>query len=79
MPRKINAADVLKQSEVADLLGVSEVTLARYRMRGDGPTYVKVSNRCVRYLRSDIEAWLVGQRRVSTSDPGPACRKQAVA
>lgn len=37
--------------------------------RGEGPPYLKISRRMVRYRRSDFNAWLAAQR-VAYSDPG---------
>lgn len=45
---------------------VSRQTLAKWRMIGTGPTYVKFG-RHVRYRRSDLDAWLATQTRSNTS------------
>ncbi|MGM0583463.1 MAG: helix-turn-helix transcriptional regulator [Pseudomonadota bacterium] len=29
--------------------------------RGDGPPFIKISRRCVRYRRTDLEAWLAAR------------------
>lgn len=44
-------------AEVADVLGVPEHTLAQWRSRGTGPTYIKVG-RHVRYRWSAVNEWL---------------------
>jgi len=41
----------------AAFLGVHVLTLADWRTKGAGPSYVKVG-RCVRYRLADLEAWL---------------------
>jgi hypothetical protein len=38
------------------------------RYRGDGPPFVRVSSRCVRYRPEDLEAWTAARVRISTSD-----------
>ena len=38
-------------------LGVAVPTLADWRTKGIGPTYIKVG-RCVRYRQSDLDSWL---------------------
>lgn len=43
--------------EVADYLGLPPQTLAQWRSRRKGPTYLKVG-RHVRYRWSDVEKWL---------------------
>jgi excisionase family DNA binding protein len=44
-------------AEVADYLQVKEGTLAEWRYRKVGPSYIKVGH-YVRYRRADVEAWL---------------------
>jgi excisionase family DNA binding protein len=48
-------------------LGVKSATLAKWRVRGGGPPFLKVGSR-VRYSRADLEQWLGERRRRSTSD-----------
>ncbi len=63
----------LKRKEAAARLGVSENTLAKRAMSGDGPPFVKMGKARqahVRYLESDLTAWLDAQKRTSTSDTG---------
>lgn len=52
--------------EAAHLLGVPVQTMARWRVEGRGPVFVKLGFK-VRYEPDEIEAWVVGQRRTSTS------------
>jgi hypothetical protein len=52
---------------MADVLGVSISWLAKARMRGDGPAYIKVG-RLVRYLPRQAKPWLKLQQRWSTSE-----------
>lgn len=58
----------LSPNEAAALLGVAPGTLANWRHRGGGPRFVKVGSR-VRYRACDVEEWLDGQTRTSTSSP----------
>ena len=60
----------LRAPDAAAYLGLSVSTLAKMRLRGDGPVYSKAGLRIVLYDRSDLEAWLQQRRRASTSDPG---------
>lgn len=58
----------------ARLLGISENTLANWRVAGTGPPYVKLGNSrtsAIRYRRSDIKAFIAQMARTSTVDPGP--------
>ena len=60
---------VLKASQVAEQLGLSESTLAKMRLSGDGPPYSKLGRRVV-YRPDDIDAWIASNRFRSTSEYG---------
>ena len=45
---------------------VSERTLQRWRLEGVGPKFLKLG-RLVRYRKSDLDRWVDGQLRSSTS------------
>jgi excisionase family DNA binding protein len=62
---------MLTQIEAAQLLRVSVRTLERYRVAGGGPVFCKCG-RLVRYRQSDLDAWINGRVRRSTSDGGVA-------
>ncbi len=38
--------------------GITRRWLEMAAFRGDGPPFIKLSSRCVRYRRSDFETWL---------------------
>ena len=59
----------LSTREAAALLGLSERTLERYRVTGEGPEYMKFGRR-VRYEQADLDGWADRRRRRSTSDDG---------
>lgn len=48
---------LLNTKQAAAALNLSVLTLCDWRCRGTGPTFLK-AGRCVRYRRSDLEAWL---------------------
>jgi predicted DNA-binding transcriptional regulator AlpA len=58
---------LLTPKETADLLRVSESWLAKRRMRGDGPPFIK-KGRSVGYLPSGVVRWLKSRQRSSTSE-----------
>jgi len=60
----------LTVEDAARFLGLSPSTLAKLRLRGDGPAYCKLGRRVV-YLRRDLEEWLSSHRRRSTSELCP--------
>jgi len=68
----VEPARKLRAPEAAEYLGLSTSTLAKMRLRGDGPPYLKAGRRIVTYDARDLEAWLDTRRRLSTSDPGRA-------
>jgi predicted DNA-binding transcriptional regulator AlpA len=67
--RELNLQDerLLTPKEAASFLRVSDSWLAKARMRGDGPPFLKVG-RSIRYSRAALVQWLNGQLRSSTSE-----------
>jgi hypothetical protein len=59
---------LLTAKEAAHFLRASLSWLAKARMRGDGPVYVKVG-RSVRYSHSALVHWMKARQRLSTSEP----------
>jgi excisionase family DNA binding protein len=57
--------------EAARYLGISVRTLEGWAVRGGGPRMLKLGSRVV-YRRRDLDAWLAGRERTSTSDRGEA-------
>jgi hypothetical protein len=53
--------------EAAKLLKVSVSWMAKARMRGDGPPYMKVG-RCIRYADVALFQWMKSKHRLSTSE-----------
>jgi predicted DNA-binding transcriptional regulator AlpA len=62
----------LRAPEAATYLGLSQSTLAKMRIRGDGPAYHKVGPRVVAYSVEDLDSWLKAGRRLSTSNSAAA-------
>ena len=60
---------LLKPEKAGEFLGFSEGWLAKLRMRGTGPKYVKLGRK-VRYVRADLDAWIAASRLSSTSEVG---------
>jgi predicted DNA-binding transcriptional regulator AlpA len=57
---------LLTAKDAAKLLKVSLSWLAKARMRGDGPAYVKVG-RSIRYTEAGLIQWMKSRQRLSTS------------
>jgi predicted DNA-binding transcriptional regulator AlpA len=49
----------LRAIAAAGYLGVSRSTLAKWRMRGEGPPYHRCGPRIVQYYKDEIDAWLL--------------------
>lgn len=60
----------LTTSEAAAYLSVTPQTLARWRVDGSGPEYIKLNGK-VLYLEEKIVEYLVKNTRSSTSDDDP--------
>lgn len=58
---------LLTPNETAERLKVSLSWLAKARMRGDGPAYIKVG-RAVRYTQAALLQWLKSRQHLSTSE-----------
>jgi predicted DNA-binding transcriptional regulator AlpA len=58
---------LLTPKEAAHFLRVSDSWLAKARMHGDGPPFVKLG-RAVRYRETDLVRWLRSRARLSTSE-----------
>jgi predicted DNA-binding transcriptional regulator AlpA len=53
--------------EAANFLRLSESWLAKARMRGDGPPFVKMGG-AIRYLESTLVRWMKAQQRLSITE-----------
>ena len=59
--------NLLSPKEAAKLLKVSTSWLAKARMNGDGPPYMRVG-RSIRYSEAALLQWLKSRQRLSTSE-----------
>jgi predicted DNA-binding transcriptional regulator AlpA len=58
---------LLTPKETANRLRLSTSWLAKARMRGDGPPYIKMG-RAIRYNEAAILQWMKSRQRLSTSE-----------
>lgn len=56
---------ILRPAQVAERLGVSPSTLAKWRMHATGPPYLKLGRR-VAYRATALHDWLTSRERTST-------------
>jgi predicted DNA-binding transcriptional regulator AlpA len=61
---------VLRTPGAAEYVGLSDSTLEKFRLTGDGPKFVRIGVRAVGYRIEDLDAWLAERVRRSTSDKG---------
>jgi predicted DNA-binding transcriptional regulator AlpA len=61
---------LLSERDAATILGLTPRTLQAWRARGDGPAFVRISSRCVRYQASALDNWIQDRIRRSTADSG---------
>jgi hypothetical protein len=57
----------LNTAQAAFYVGLSQRTLEKMRLTGDGPRFRK-HGRYVRYHIDDLDVWSLGAQRASTSD-----------
>lgn len=60
---------LITSSDAAILLCISPATLRKWRWEGKGPKFIKVGRK-VAYRDSDLNTFIDGQVRRSTSDTG---------
>jgi predicted DNA-binding transcriptional regulator AlpA len=67
-PAKNNEIEpLLHPAQVAKLLGVSLSWLAKSRLNGTGPRFIKIG-RAVRYALSAVREFILSRQRTSTSE-----------
>ena len=60
----------LRSNEAASYIGLAISTLAKLRVDGTGPRYIRAGR--ILYDRDDLDAWLASRKRLSTSENGGA-------
>lgn len=58
----------LNTAQASAYLGLAEKTLEGLRTRGGGPRFVKYGRKAVRYLLSDLDAFMAARMVGSTSE-----------
>ncbi|MDR3416601.1 MAG: helix-turn-helix domain-containing protein [Nevskia sp.] len=58
---------LLTALQAAERLGVPPSKLEHWRGTGEGPAYIKLSGKYVRYAEEDLEAFVAANRRRSTA------------
>ena len=69
--------ELLNTRVAAQRYSLSESYLNKKRCDGLGPPFLKLGRK-VLYRASDLDSWILQQRRTSTSDPGPESGNEEV-
>ncbi len=57
---------LLTEKEAAEWARMAPRTLQLWRQRGEGPRFVRISARCIRYRLEDLKAWAAERVRSNT-------------
>ena len=66
---------LLNEHSASEIIGFKVATLRKRRWQGLAPRYLKVGSK-VFYDRDELQGFLEGCVRSSTSDSGESCRKE---
>ena len=58
---------LITETEAAEFLNFSISTLRNWRVAGQGPEFIKISQRTVRYRRRELNAWSDKLKKSNTS------------
>lgn len=67
-PPIVKPGILIRCEHVAEILGVEIRTLADWRLLGKGPPFVRISNKCVRYRKADLDEWVAARVYNSTTE-----------
>lgn len=65
-PQRIGDDPLLTTKELSAWLSTSEQALAQLRFRREGPPFIRMG-RSIRYLRSDVEEYVLRHRELTAS------------
>ena len=66
-PSPVDPDALISEEKAAAFLGVEQKTIQKWRQTGDGPKFVRLSKRCVRYSRTALIEWCKDHTVTSTS------------
>jgi len=70
-------ARLLTTEQAAAYLGLAKNTLEKARCGcADGPFFIKMGSRTVRYARDDLDAWIAKHRAATTSEVEERARQR---
>lgn len=71
-PDNIEHIQLLTVQEAANRLSISASYLNKLRCFGGGPIFIRLG-KAVRYLPSDLDAWVEENKRANTASTSPIC------
>jgi len=63
---------LLTTADLGEVLGMTRTAIYNMRHRGDGPRWIRIDARSVRYRPEDVEAWLEERAAATASEAPPA-------
>ncbi len=70
LPPANDREQLLLTEEAAAFLRMTPRALENWRRQGNGPPYIRISHRCVRYRLGSLIEWIEQHSHRSTSEPG---------
>ena len=64
---------LIPEKPAADFCNLTPRALQAYRQRGGGPRHIRLSSRCIRYRRIDLQDWAEARLRITTSEDDRRC------
>ncbi|MDR4485374.1 MAG: hypothetical protein R3B95_19610 [Nitrospirales bacterium] len=68
--------ELLTPQQVARNIFTTIGTLAKWRLKGIGPRFIKLGPRSIAYPKAELQSWLESNLRQSTSGGGKGGRKK---
>jgi Helix-turn-helix domain len=59
---------LMDEGGAAAYLGLTPRAMQAYRYRGDGPEFIRLSGRAIRYALTDLDAWVASRKFRCTSE-----------
>lgn len=66
--QNIHTTGLLDEAAAARYLDLSPKALQNWRAAGDGPVFVRISSRCIRYEPEKLMEFIEARRKKSTSE-----------
>jgi predicted DNA-binding transcriptional regulator AlpA len=68
-PAPVGSSALLTEKDVAATLGLKPATLRNWRVKGEGPRFLRLSRRAIRYSRADVGEWVASVNERDRGQP----------